>query len=790
MISLIIPTYNCIEFMDETIGSVLSQLPEEDELIIVDDGSTDGTAEKLAEYRDRRAVGDNQTSGNRRAAGDLRDVGDRWPAGGGKVKILLAEHRGVSAARNAGIEAASGEWIAFMDCDDCLAEGFLEKSRTMLADGADRATVDGSRTDRSAADRSTADGPDMYIFSFERVELALDGSVREVTPMRVEDRIYETASEFADHYIRSRHLLIYSACNKFYRRSLIMENGMRFREGMEFGEDRMFNYDYLGSCGGIVTSSRVMFQYMQRSAESASKKIFPNHHETVMGLHDAKVECFTRLSTGTTEEEKADFIAYDFATEIERMQEKAKAQYRDHEGAVDYRDYLGKKIHMIGIGGASMSGLAVILQNKGCTVSGSDMIEGEILKVLKERGITINIGHDGKNLDGADLAVYSMAIAEDNPELEYCRAKGIPTIERSVLLGQMSSEYGRSIAVCGTHGKTTTTSILAQILLESKVDPTVHIGGVLNSMGGGVWMGNSDIFLTEACEYRRNFMNLHPTHVLLLNIEADHLDYYRDVSEIEESFREFLGKLPEDGWALVNGDDDRALTQSAGLSCEAATFGTSEGCTYRMSDIREDENGRFSFDISYKGNEAGHVDMSIPGDFNAMNAIAAIAMAHHLGIDIQLACSIAGRFTGTHRRFEMTGTLNGAEVFHDYGHNPTEMHNAISIARKRCRRGRLWAVMQPHTYSRVKTMFEDYLSCTEEADVTLITNIFAAREKDPGDINSGMLVEAMKKKGVDARLTPEFDDAIKVLRSEVRAGDVVITMGCGDIYKLNDKLNE
>ena len=467
-----------------------------------------------------------------------------------------------------------------------------------------------------------------------------------------------------------------------------------------------------------------------------------------------------------------------------------RSSYVPEKRSLDYHDYTGKRIHMIGIGGSSMSGLATILQKKGCTVTGSDMIEGEALKTLRSQGINISVGHHIENVADADLVVYSMAIAEDDPELIYCREHGIPTVERSVLLGQLSSDYSRSIAICGTHGKTTTTSILAQILTESRIDPTVHIGGVLDSLGGSTRMGSSDLFLTEACEYRRNFMNLHPTHALLLNVEEDHLDYYRDIDEIEETFGDFLRLLPPDGLALVNGDDERAMNQIKRLCCETSTFGTSERCDYRMIRFREDEEGRSSFDILYKGDPKGHVDMNIPGDFNAMNALAAIAMAHRLGVDFSAACATAGKFTGAHRRFELTGVLNGAEIFHDYGHNPSEMSNAISIARKRCRRGRLWAVMQPHTFSRVQTMFREYIGCTEEADVTLITDIFPAREKAPGDIHSGMIVDAMRDRGIDARLTPKFSDAIEMLRKEVDEGDLVITMGCGDIYKLNDMLNE
>lgn len=277
MLSLIIPTYNCIEYLDETLGSVFSQPADDVELILVDDGSNDGTVEKLRSMR----------SGSQ-----------------DHVKILLCEHRGVSAARNTGIDAATGDMIAFMDCDDCLADDFFHNSR-MVA--------------RQAAD--------LYIFGFERVEIRDAGEMgrsETVTPMLLEGRYYETASDFADHYIRSRQLLIYSACNKFYRRSLLDRHGIRFREGMEFGEDRMFNFDYLRICESILTSQVVMFRYMQRNPDSASKRLFPDYYDTIMKLHKAKTDCFTSLSKGTTHEEKADFIAYDLNIEMRRMKERTR----------------------------------------------------------------------------------------------------------------------------------------------------------------------------------------------------------------------------------------------------------------------------------------------------------------------------------------------------------------------------------------------------------------------------------------------------------------------------------
>ena len=452
------------------------------------------------------------------------------------------------------------------------------------------------------------------------------------------------------------------------------------------------------------------------------------------------------------------------------------------------REYYGKRVHMIGIGGSSMSGLARVLQTKGCRVSGSDMAEGENLRVLRERGIPVAVGHSAEYLTDAELAIYSAAIAPDNAEFVECIRSGIPVMERSVLLGQLSEEYETVIAVCGTHGKTTSTSMLAEILVDAGADPTIHIGGVLESIGGSVRQGNSGYFLTEACEYRRSFLTLLPAVVVLLNIDEDHLDYYRDIDEIESAFGELLGKLPADGWALGNGDDPRARRQLELLSCKRETFGVSENADYRMVGICEDSFGFVRFSLYHRQELLGEVSMGVPGLFNAKNAAAALAVAHHMGIDMASACGSIERFRGVHRRFELTGTLYGAELFHDYGHNPAEIKNALSIARRRCRKGRLWAVVQPHTYSRVKTLFQDYLMCTEAADITLVTDIFAAREQDPGDISSEMLAEGMRACGLNVRWTPTFADAAAVIRDGVCAGDLVITLGCGDIYRLNELL--
>ena len=452
------------------------------------------------------------------------------------------------------------------------------------------------------------------------------------------------------------------------------------------------------------------------------------------------------------------------------------------------RDYAGKRIHLIGIGGSSMSGLAMMLIREGYQVSGSDRDEGYLIRYVREAGAEVMIGHRAENVHGADLIVYSAAISPENPERQEADRLGIPSMERAYLLGQLMQGFSRAVGICGAHGKTTTTSMLSQILLENGKDPSIHIGGRLDAIGGSTRVGNSDIFVAEACEFNRSFLRMNPTVAVVLNIDADHLDCYRDLDEIEETFGQFLALLPADGLAIGNGDDPRVRRQIERAGRRHQFFGLSAQNDWYPEAYEEDERGYASFRLMFRGEKQTEVHMGVPGEFNVLNALAAISTAVALGVDAGDAAASLERFVGAHRRFELTATVDGVEIFHDYGHNPAEMRNALSIARKRCR-GRLWAVMQPHTFSRVRTLFSQYLTCTEAADITLVTDICAAREKDPGDLNSGMLVEGMREHGLDAVWTPSFDDTERYLREHWQPGDLVLTMGCGDVNLLNEQIN-
>lgn len=454
---------------------------------------------------------------------------------------------------------------------------------------------------------------------------------------------------------------------------------------------------------------------------------------------------------------------------------------------MNIKDFQHQRIHMIGIGGSSMSGLAEMLLREQYTVSGSDNANSHAVERLRQMGITVHVGHQAENVHGAALIVYSAAIAPDNPERAEGRKLGIPEMERSTLLGQLMQGHTQALCVCGAHGKTTTSSMLAQVLLDCGMDPTVHIGGRLDALGGGSRIGSKDYFVAEACEFHGSFLEMHPTLAVVLNIDADHLDYYRDIDHIESAFGDFLALLPQDGCALGWGEDERIMRLFKKLPCKTVTFGLEACNDYYLANLTYNETGCPQYDLMYQGQKIAHVALQVAGSFNVLNSLAAFAAAHLSGAQAQAVADALHHFKGVHRRFELTGIIDGVKMYHDYGHNPTEMRAALDVAVLQKPR-RLWAVMQPHTYSRVKSLFNDYLTCTQAADFTLVTDIFAAREKDPGDIHASMLVDGMRKNGIDATLTPTFDDTEKYLRDHWQEGDLVLTMGCGNINLLNEQM--
>lgn len=454
---------------------------------------------------------------------------------------------------------------------------------------------------------------------------------------------------------------------------------------------------------------------------------------------------------------------------------------------IHINQYKGKRIHMIGIGGSSMSGLAGMLRDNGYVVTGSDNAHSYLTDQLVQKGISVSIGHRAENVEGADLVIFSAAISPDNPERAHARELGIPEIERSTLLGQLMEGYSKAINVCGTHGKTTTTSMIAEVLLDIGMDPTVHIGGQLDYIGGSTRIGSHETFVVEACEYHGSFWEFHPTIAVVTNIEEDHLDFYKDLEDIYQSFSRFCRLLPPDGACIGNGNDPLVRRLMREQTCQVISFGLTADCQWAPYNLTYDEHGCADFDVAFKGKPLTHLHLNIPGEFNVMHALATIAACVTAGASPNAVAESLGRFTAPHRRFEHTGDVCGVALYTDYGHNPAEMHSAIKNAVMQPH-NRIWAVMQPHTYSRVKTLFNDYIHCCDLADEILITDIFAAREKDPGDIHSTMLVDAIAKTGQSVHYTPTFDDAERYLRDHWAPGDLVITMSCGDIHLLNAQI--
>ena len=454
---------------------------------------------------------------------------------------------------------------------------------------------------------------------------------------------------------------------------------------------------------------------------------------------------------------------------------------------MNINDLKGKKLYFIGIGGSSMSGLARLMKWLGSEVCGSDKTDSHKTRALVDFGLKVYIGHHGENVEGSDIVVYSAAIKEDNPEREYAFRHNIPQIERCTLIGMLMKYYDNSIAISGTHGKTTTTAMISEVYMACGQDPTIHIGGELNSIGGSTRLGGSSSFICEACEYNASFLSFFPKQAVIMNIDEDHLDFYKDIDDIENAFFRFASIVPEDGCVFGMGDDKRVREVLGKLKCKTRTFGIEPWNEVRAENLFFDEDDCGHFTATYFGHPLCEVDMTVAGKHNVMDALAAIAVANENELPMTLVGETISAFKGAHRRYELTSITDGVKVYTDYGHNPTETKSVLSVARKQCGQT-LWAVLQPHTYSRTKTLFDAFTRCFDDADEVLVTDICAAREVDPGDINSGMLVDALIKKGVKAHLTPSFDDAENYLRSHWKSGDSVITLGCGDIDLLNEQI--
>ncbi len=445
-------------------------------------------------------------------------------------------------------------------------------------------------------------------------------------------------------------------------------------------------------------------------------------------------------------------------------------------------------VHFIGIGGISMSGLAKILLKEGFTVSGSDNKRSPLTEQLEAEGATVFYGQKASNIiDGIDVVVYTAAIHPDNEEYKAAIEKGLSMLTRAQLLGQLMTNYDMPIAVSGTHGKTTTTSMLAHILLAAGTDPTVSVGGILHAIGGNIRVGNSEIFLTEACEYTNSFLEFFPKISVILNIDEDHLDFFKDLEDIRHSFRRFAELLPQDGYLVISGDIERFEGITDGLNCKVITYGSDSSMDYAAVNILHNELGNASFDFVKKGTFVRRITLSVNGDHNVSNALAALAVADILDISAEDACAGLKKFRGTKRRFEYKGEVDGITVIDDYAHHPTEIRASLLAARHYPHR-EIWCIFQPHTYTRTKALFHDFTDALSYTDHVILADIYAARETDTLGVCSEDLAKELCENGVDAYYLPSFEAIESFCLEKCQKGDMLITMGAGDVVNIGEAL--
>ena len=448
-----------------------------------------------------------------------------------------------------------------------------------------------------------------------------------------------------------------------------------------------------------------------------------------------------------------------------------------------------KNIHMIGIGGISMSGIAAILQNWGFNVTGSDTSDSEAVQLLLKKGIKVVIGHSIEDVRNSDVVVYSAAVKQDDPEMLEAKKLGIPTIERADFLGEITRCYKDTICVSGTHGKTTTTSMISLCFLEGLKDPSIQVGALLKPISGNYRVGNSEHFIIEACEYVESFLKFSPKAEIILNIDNDHLDYFKTFDNIKNAFIKYVKLLPSDGVLVINGDDKNCLDLPKYTGAKVYTYGIdNENSDFVAKNIVFDNDGFPEFDVYYKNEYFMKVKLSVPGRHNVLNSLACIALCTEYGIEKQDIAISLERFTGAHRRFEFKGKINKtSSVYDDYAHHPTEI-KATYNSLKNKKYNKSWVIFQPHTYSRTKTLLNDFAKALINFDNIIILDIYAAREKNTYNISSKDLVNEIKNLGKDAKYIPNFEECAKYVKNNIKDNDIVITLGAGTVTDIGPML--
>lgn len=455
------------------------------------------------------------------------------------------------------------------------------------------------------------------------------------------------------------------------------------------------------------------------------------------------------------------------------------------------------RVHFIGIGGISMSGFAEYLHNLGFQVSGSDSHKSKITEHLRGLGIEVFYGQRKGNITSdIEVVVYTAAIRNDNEEFIAVNDMGIPSLNRAELIGQLMLNFEDSIAISGTHGKTTVTSMLSLIFIDGNLDPTISVGGILDAIGGNMRMGDTDHFIAEACEYTNSFLEFNPHKGVILNIDEDHLDFFKDLDDIRNSFHLFAKKIPKDGQLYINGEIPNYEEITKDLECEVLTYGISDPTystnkltTYDIAakNIRSFNMTGHSFDLYYKGEYLDKIQLHVIGIHNISNSLPAIGLALQAQIPIEIIKNSMMNFKGAERRFEYKGTIGGVKIVDDYAHHPTEITATLTSARSYADKT-LWCIFQPHTYSRTKRHLKDFAKALSYADKIVLADIYASREKDPGDISSMDLIRELKELNKEAYYFPSFDEIESFLLENCINGDLLITMGAGDIVTVGESL--
>lgn len=452
------------------------------------------------------------------------------------------------------------------------------------------------------------------------------------------------------------------------------------------------------------------------------------------------------------------------------------------------------KIHFIGIGGISMSAIALILLKNEFTITGSDVSESDNVKALREKGIKVFIGHKKENIaKDLDMVVYSKAIHDDNEEIIAAKEFGIKLVSRSSILGEIMANYNRRICVAGTHGKTTTTSIISKVMLDKGFEPTINVGGIVDEIGGNYYIGGEDLFIAEACEYTNSFLDFCPSVAVVTNIEEDHLDFFKDLDDIRKSFKKFIELLPEGGLLVINNRIENIEELVKDTKISVVTYGSSDSANYYFDNVSYDEKHYQSFDVYHDKKFVGRMRQRLIGKHNALNFLAGLVVLMDFGISFEDIKKSLEDFKGARRRLEVKKVVNGVTYIDDYAHHPTEIEASLK-ALKEIKYKNLYLIFQPHTFTRTKALFDDFVRVLGSTSIVILAKIYPAREKDLGIVSSRDICEKIKSdknnKNNLCEYFETFEEISEYVSKNATSGDIVVTMGAGDVYKIIDLIRE